>query len=99
MERHKQWNLKRAHGSNTRMLLLVYGFLRGMEYRQIENKSNPDNLMYLVSGLIKGIYNYEGDWEKVPTWLGIEKKCSWMIDSFRREIERTQIKIEVVNHV
>jgi len=46
MERWGFWADKRRYGSETRDLLLAYGFLRGMPYRVIEPKTQPNSGPY-----------------------------------------------------
>jgi hypothetical protein len=41
-DRHALWNEKRAVGAEARVLLLAYGFLRGVPYAHIERHCRPD---------------------------------------------------------
>lgn len=80
--RHEGQLTKREFGTQTRLCLLAYGFLRGISYRQIEGKcceGNQPGPYQILNTIHENIYSWqrkEITLEHVRVWLaaGGERK-------------------------
>jgi hypothetical protein len=71
MDRWELWQEKRRYGSETRDLLLAYGFLRGMPYRVIEAKTDSGPSCTLIQRCLAA-HGHEVAPEAIKTWLSTE---------------------------
>lgn len=56
---------------NARYALLAYGYLRGMPYKRIENKTRDDNeaQMLLIATFVAAATNQNADRDDIDKWL------------------------------